>query len=279
MLRCFNDCFAAFFLWLTIYAFQRRLWALGAMAYTWGLGIKMSLLLVLPAVAAVLLHARGFSGALSLAWLMAQVQVVLALPFVATNTNGYLARAFELSRQFQFAWTVNWRMLGEAAFRSRGFALLLLALHAATLALFLATRWMRPAQKPLLRAMVPAWLRFRSALTPDEEIRASRRVTPDFVLTTVLTANVVGLLFARSLHYQFYAYLAWATPFLLWRALPNAALVYPLWLLQEWAWNVFPSTSESSTAVVAVMATTVLVVYVGTRNDGIVVKKPAAKKQ
>ena len=139
-------------------------------------------------------------------------------------------------------------------------------------------RWMRPANKSL-RDMVPAWLRFRSGLTPDEEHRASRRVTPDFVMTSILAANVVGLLFARSLHYQFYAYLAWSTPFLLWRALPNAALVYPLWLLQEWAWNVFPSTSESSTAAVAVMATTVLVVYAGTRNDGIAVRKPAAKKQ
>ncbi|KAM3557226.1 hypothetical protein ARSEF4850_005177 [Beauveria asiatica] len=278
VLRCFNDCFAAFFLWLAIYSFQRRLWALGAMAYTWGLGIKMSLLLALPAVAAVLLHARGFSGALSLAWLMAQVQVVIALPFVATNTNGYLGRAFELSRQFKFEWTVNWRMLGEATFLSRGFALLLLALHAAVVALFLATRWMRPANKPLL-AMVPAWLRCRSALTPDEEIRVSRRVTPEFVMTAILSANLIGLLFARSLHYQFYAYLAWSTPFLLWRALPNAALVYPLWLVQEWAWNVFPSTSESSTAAVAVMATTVVVVYFGTRNDGIVAKKPATKKQ
>lgn len=248
------------------------------MAYTWGLGIKMSLLLVLPAVAAVLLHARGFSGALSLAWLMAQVQVVIALPFAATNTNGYLARAFELSRQFKYEWTVNWRMVGEATFLSRGFALALLGLHAATLALFLSTRWMRPANKSL-QQMVPAWLRLRAGLTPDEEHRASRRVTPDFVMTSILAANVVGLLFARSLHYQFYAYLAWSTPFLLWRALPNAALVYPLWLLQEWAWNVFPSTSESSTAAVAVMATTVLAVYVGTRNDGIVVKKPAAKKQ
>ncbi|OAA49048.1 Lethal(2)neighbour of Tid protein [Beauveria brongniartii RCEF 3172] len=278
VLRCFNDCFAAFFLWLAIYSFQRRMWALGAMAYTWGLGIKMSLLLALPAVAAVLLHARGFSGALSLAWLMAQVQVVIALPFVATNTNGYLGRAFELSRQFKFEWTVNWRMLGEATFLSRGFALLLLALHAAVLALFLTTRWMRPANKPLL-AMVPAWLRCRSALTPDEEIRVSRRVTAEFVMTAILSANLIGLLFARSLHYQFYAYLAWSTPFLLWRALPNAALVYPLWLVQEWAWNVFPSTSESSTAAVAVMATTVVVLYFGTRNDGIVVKKPATKKQ
>lgn len=256
------------------------MWSLGALAYTWGLGIKMSLLLVLPAVGAVLLHARGFSGALSLAWLMAQVQVVIALPFAATNTNGYLARAFELSRQFKFEWTVNWRMMGEETFLSRGFALALLGLHAAVLLLFLATRWMRPAGRSLLQ-MLPSWLRFSSALTPDEELRVSRRVTPEFVMTAILSANVVGLLFARSLHYQFYAYLAWSTPFLLWRALPNAALVYPLWLAQEWAWNVFPSTSESSTMVVAVMATTVVVVYFGTSRDLTPARqaKPAAKKQ
>lgn len=242
----------------------------------------MSLLLALPAVGAVLLHARGFSGALSLAWLMAQVQVVIALPFAAHNFNGYMGRAFELSRQFKFEWTVNWRMMGEPTFLSRPFAMTLLALHAVVLAVFITTRWMRPAGKSL-SAMVPSWLRLSPALTPDEEQRVSRRVTPDFVMTSILSANLVGLLFARSLHYQFYAYLAWATPFLLWRALPAqlTPLVYVLWLLQEWAWNVFPSTSASSAIAVASMATTVVVVYFGTGKDSVipVQKKTASKKK
>jgi alpha-1,3-mannosyltransferase len=76
---------------------------------------------------------------------------------------------------------------------------------------------------------------------------------------------VIGLLFARSLHYQFYAYLAWATPFLLWTAYPNLLVVLPLWLAQEWAWNVFPSTPLSSSVVVSVLAITVAAAFVGSK--------------
>ncbi len=143
VLRCFNDCFAAFFLWLTVLCFQRRQWALGALVYSWGLGVKMSLLLSLPAVGVILFLSRGLSGALRLALMMFQVQVALGLPFMTKNAWGYLGRAFELSRKFLFKWTVNWRFVGEDVFLSRPFAIGLLALHGAVLLAFVATRWVR----------------------------------------------------------------------------------------------------------------------------------------
>lgn len=266
VLRCFNDCVAVFFLWLAIYCFQRRLWTLGSLAYTWGLGVKMSLLLVLPAVAVVLFLGRGLAGSLRLAWLMAQVQLALAVPFLATNWRGYLGRAFELSRQFKFEWTVNWRMLGEDVFLAKSFSFALLISHAVLLA-FAASRWMRPARQPL-PAMVRAVLRGKSPFTQRQQGQVSSRVTPSYVMTTLLSANFIGLLFARSLHYQFYAYLAWSTPYLLWLALPHPLFVFPLWLAQEWAWNVFPSTVISSSVVVYVLLTTVVAVHVGTAEDG-----------
>ncbi|GJN69788.1 dolichyl-P-Man:Man(5)GlcNAc(2)-PP-dolichol alpha-1,3-mannosyltransferase [Purpureocillium lilacinum] len=275
ILRCFNDCFAALFLWLAIYFFQRRHWTLGSLAYTWGLGIKMSLLLVLPAVAVVLFLGRGFRGSLRLAWLMAQVQIAIAVPFLAGNWRGYLGRAFELSRQFKFEWTVNWRMLGEDVFLSRGFAISLLAGHALVLLIFITTRWLQPADRPL-SAMIPALLKGRSPFSQAEELRVSSHVTPDYVMAVILSANVIGLLFARSLHYQFYAYLAWSTPYLLWRAAPHPLLAIPLWLAQEWAWNVFPSTDVSSTVVVNILLVTVVLVYFGTAKEGDAVAKQKA---
>lgn len=263
VLRCFNDCFAVFFLWLAIYFFQRRYWTFGSMAYTWGLGIKMSLLLVLPAVGVLLFLGRGFTGSLRLAWLMAQVQFAIGVPFLMTNPQGYLSRAFELSRQFKFEWTVNWRMLGEDLFLNKYFAVLLLVLHATVLLIFITARWLQPTDLPLFE-MIPAFLRLKSPFSPLEERRIAHHVTPDYVMTTILSANVIGLLFARSLHYQFYAYLAWATPYLLWRASRSPLVVFSLWAAQEWAWNVFPSTDSSSTVVVNVLIITVVVAYLGT---------------
>ena len=86
-------------------------------------------------------------------------------------------------------------------------------------------------------------------------------------MTTMLSATVIGMLCARSLHYQFYAYLAWATPFLLWKAGFHPVLQYALWAAQEWAWNVYPSTPISSMTVVSLLAVQLLGVWWGTRNE------------
>ena len=249
VLRCFNDCFAVFFFWLAIYFFQRRYWTFGAVAYSWGLGIKMSLLLSLPAVVIILFLGRGLWGSLRLLWLMAQVQIAIAVPFMGKNALGYFGRAFELSRQFKYEWTVNWRMVPEDIFLSRGFALALLAGHVTVLLAFIVTRYIQPTKRSLF-AILPPILRGRSPFTEHEETVISSRVTPQFIMMTMLSANVIGLLFARSLHYQFYAYVAWTTPYLVWRIQPNAATVWSFWALQEWAWNVFPSTTASSVVVV-----------------------------
>lgn len=266
MLRCFNDCFAVLFLWLSVLAFQRRAWRAGALLYTLGLGVKMSLLLVLPAVGVVLLLGAGFAAAVQLALVMGLVQVLIAVPFLVENPGGYLGRAFELSRQFFFKWTVNWRFVGEEVFLSRGFALALLGLHAAVLAVFVTTRWLKPARKSLAQLVSPM-LVGKSPFTAQEQRAVARDVTPRFIMTAILSANAVGLLFARSLHYQFYAYLAWATPYLLWRSGVHPAVQYALWAAQEWAWNVFPSTPASSGVVVGVLAITVALVWWGARED------------
>ena len=253
------------FLFLSIFLFQRRKWTLGALAYTWGLGIKMSLLLVLPAVGIVLLLGSGFASSLRLATMMGLVQVLIAVPFLRENAAGYLGRAFELSRQFLFKWTVNWRFVGEGVFLSKKFALGLLGMHAAVLVGFVTTRWLKPARKPLMKLVTPM-LGGRSPFTDMEQRAVARDVTPRFIMTAILSANTVGLLFARSLHYQFYAYLAWSTPFLLWRSGIHPVFQYALWAAQEWAWNVYPSTPASSGVVVGVLGATVALVWWGARE-------------
>ncbi|KAJ2998231.1 hypothetical protein NUW58_g380 [Xylaria curta] len=278
VLRCFNDCFAVFSLWVTIYMFQKRAWTLGTGAYAWGLGIKMSLLLVLPTVGVILLLGRGFAGSLQLAAIIAQVHFVLAVPFLRTNAQGYLSRAFELSRQFFFKWTVNWRFVGENIFLSRPFALGLLLLHVSVLVWFIVNKWLKITGKPWLSIVAPM-LRLRSPFGPREESQISAQVTPEYVMTTMLSANVIGLLFARSLHYQFYSYLAWSTPYLLWRSGAHPLVQYGLWALQEWAWNVFPSTNASSGIVVGVLATTVVLVATSRKQSGTSPSYPSRERK
>jgi len=75
LLRLFNDGFAVFFLFLAIYCYQRRWWTVGSIAYSLGLGVKMSVLLALPAVGIVLWQGIGRDRALRQAVLIAQIQV------------------------------------------------------------------------------------------------------------------------------------------------------------------------------------------------------------
>jgi alpha-1,3-mannosyltransferase len=130
---------------------------------------------------------------------------------------------------------------------------------------FASTRWIKPSQRSLI-ATIKLYL---SSNPIDEDITdsISERVTPEFIMTTILTANSIGMLCARSLHYQFYSWTAWATPYLLWRAGFHPVLLYGIWAAQEWAWNVYPSTPVSSGVAVGMLAITVAGVWWGTRKD------------
>ena len=64
-------------LFIAIYAYQKRIWTIGSVAYSFGVGIKMSLLLAAPAVGIILLQALPLRRAMNAAFLMAQVQVKL----------------------------------------------------------------------------------------------------------------------------------------------------------------------------------------------------------
>lgn len=235
----------------------------------------MNLLLVVPGLAFVLLQALGVDRSITQAMIVAQSQGLFAYEFVRVDWRSYVFRAFQLNRQFLYKWTVNWRFVPEEIFLSSFFSSSLLAGHGLTLLIFALTRWTQPA-----RISLPATLRVYFT-NPDEDQtdEIADRVTPDFVITTMLTANAIGMLFARSLHYQFYSWIAWATPFLLWRAGFHPVLVYLIWGAQEYAWNVYPSTDLSSQICVATLAITVAGVWWGTRKDSQAVSNRKLEKK
>ncbi|PGH27008.1 hypothetical protein AJ80_01392 [Polytolypa hystricis UAMH7299] len=66
LLRLFNDGIATLFLWAAIYMLQRRMWFNGAILWSAGLGVKMTLLLVAPAVGIILVLGAGLFQAVGL---------------------------------------------------------------------------------------------------------------------------------------------------------------------------------------------------------------------
>lgn len=162
---------------------------------------------------------------------------------------GYVTRSFDLTREFLYEWTVNWRFISEENFTSPIFSVNLLILHAVLVGAFLFSRWIRPSGED-----------FDSFARKFLAGRSKRfSLSSKYVATTILSSMIIGMACARSLHYQFYAYLAWATPLLLWQAQAHPALIYAIWGAQEYGWNVFPSTKTSSLAVVTCMALQIMV--------------------
>jgi len=230
--------------------------------YSLGLGTKMSLLLALPAIGLVIYLSRGLREGLQYGIMVPTAQFIFGIPFLYADATAYVSRSFELTREFMYEWTVNWRFVDEDIFYTQEFSNALLLGHLATLYLFIATRWLRPAGQSMMRFITSA-LRFGEPFSPKQ---VSTRINAPYITTVILTANAIGFLFARSLHYQFFAYIALATPYLMWRAKFHPILQYILWGLQEWAWNVFPSTVLSSQVVVMVQLIVVVGVWFGTRG-------------
>jgi alpha-1,3-mannosyltransferase len=75
LLRLFNDAWATLALWIAIYSFQRREWLFGALAWSLGLGTKMTLMLAAPAVGIILLQGAGLRKGFLAGVAMLQLQV------------------------------------------------------------------------------------------------------------------------------------------------------------------------------------------------------------
>ncbi|ETV85214.1 hypothetical protein H257_03031 [Aphanomyces astaci] len=237
MLRLFNDGIAMMFLFIAVYLCCRQQWRLGCLVYSFAVSIKMNVLLFAPALFFLLLQSSGVLRTIGYLSICASLQVALALPFLKTFWWSYLTKAFEFSRVFTYTWTVNWKCIPEHIFLSKPWALFLLSGHIVVLIAFLHKYFFSGPQGLSVSALVykPFTLRERVP------IRVER------IVTSLCVVNFVGICFARTLHYQFYAWYFPTLPYLLWKT--NMPLIFKakVLIICEFAFNTFPATDVSST--------------------------------
>ncbi|KAK5947527.1 dolichyl-P-Man:Man(5)GlcNAc(2)-PP-dolichol alpha-1,3-mannosyltransferase [Knufia obscura] len=253
LLRLFNDCWATFFFWLAVYGATRKRWSIMVLAWTLALNVKMTMLLPLPALGAILVQGAGTERAVFWGVVSAITTMGSAAPFMGTEEAPiYFRQAFDLGRQFMYKWTVNWMFIPEEAFLSKQFAYTFLAAHASILLAFLHYKWVRPSSGGLPH-FVRKYLNY-TAIEAVEQDKGSKRMTPQFVMDALLGSIVIGMMCARSLHYQFYSYLGWATPYIMWRSGAHLVRVVGACALQELAWLIYPQTEWGSISVVLLLA-------------------------
>ena len=186
----------------------------------------------------LLLKSTGFLGTICNILLCAIIQVLLGLPFMMTDFWGYINGSFELERVFKFKWTVNWKFLTEEFFVSKQLALSLLLLTAIFMLYFGNSRWTKQEG-----GIYQLLIKKISALKFE-----NNHISSEHIVITMMTCNFIGIIFCRSLHYQFYCWYFHTIPFLLWR---NEKLPYLLRIFifvgLEWTWGYnFPATPISS---------------------------------
>lgn len=127
MLRMFNDCIAVLFGYTAVYLFTKHKYRLGCVLYSFGVSIKMNMLLYAPGVLLILLMANGLTETIVCLSICAGLQLVLGIPFLTTYPVQYISKSFELGRVFMHKWTVNYRFVPEDIFVSKTMSIVLLA--------------------------------------------------------------------------------------------------------------------------------------------------------
>ena len=219
-LGLFNDAAAATVVALALLLLSRRRWLGGCLLYSFAVAIKMNNLLYAPGLAVLLLHYTGWRRTAGYIAACAAVQVGLGAPFLMRFPVEYVAGAFNLGRQFEQRWSVNFVFLPENVFLSKALAAGLLLATLACLAAMRATvcalaRKQELSETPANGALVRPG---RSASSPFSgpaivaappngvPQAAADRIVEQHVLLVMAASNIVGVVLARSIHFQFFVW-------------------------------------------------------------------------
>lgn len=238
VLRLFNDCIAMTLLHAAMVLIIYHKWYLGLIIFSGAVSVKMNVLLFAPSLFLLMLKAMSIKGVVFALLGAAGVQVLLGFPFLLSHPVEYISRAFDLGRVFIHFWSVNFKFVPEKLFVSKELAVALLFFHLTALMVFAHYKWFKH-EGGLFRFVHS---RFGDATSIQQLISYK----PEHIVTVMFVGNFIGIVCARSLHYQFYSWYFYSLPFLLWRTQFPTVVRIILFVGVELCWNIYPSTAYSS---------------------------------
>lgn len=291
VLRLFNDCFTTVcMVGVTLILQSASYWydtlgstltfvltLVAADLYSTAISIKMNALLFMPAflVVAYFLCQENILKLIGVICVMIFVQIMVGWKFLLVLFNDedakylrltYLTRAFNFLRAFLYKWTVNWRFVPEHIFTTKQFANFLLAAHIICLIFFALTRYLhsKVIGKSFYTLLIDSLKPFDTVSSAN--LYLHRKLGPKLILLTFATANTIGVLFSRSLHYQFLSWYYWHLPFLFHMTGWGPFVSIILCGAHEWCWLTFPSTTYSSAILVVILMSVLTSVWLRVEN-------------
>ncbi|XP_037492479.1 dol-P-Man:Man(5)GlcNAc(2)-PP-Dol alpha-1,3-mannosyltransferase [Jatropha curcas] len=142
--------------------------------------------------------------------------------------------------------SVNFKFVPEPVFVSKQFALLLLLAHLGLLAAFAHYKWCKH-EGGLFSFLHSRFISTKQSSSLMSSSSLSIKIlNEEHIVATLFVGNFIGIICARSLHYQFYSWYFYSLPYLLWRTPYPTMLRLLLFLGVEFCWNVYPSNIYSS---------------------------------
>ncbi|CAL5426012.1 unnamed protein product [Camellia sinensis] len=249
VLRLFNDCFATTLFHASLALLLNQKWHLGLIIFSGAVSIKMNVLLYAPPLLLLMLKAMDIVGVFSALAGAAIVQILLGLPFLLAHPIAYISGAFNLGRVFIHFWSVNFKFVPEPVFVSKEFAVSLLITHLILLAVFAHYRWCKH-EGGLLNFLHLRFVPVKLRVVDSQS--TIKLLNKEHIVTTLFVGNFIGIICARSLHFQFYSWYFYSLPYLLWKTSFPTLLRLMLFVVVEFCWNVFPSNDYSSALLLCV---------------------------
>ncbi|XP_055813398.1 dol-P-Man:Man(5)GlcNAc(2)-PP-Dol alpha-1,3-mannosyltransferase isoform X2 [Solanum dulcamara] len=251
VLRLFNDCFATTLLHAALVSIICQKWHLGLVIFSGAVSIKMNVLLYAPPLLLLMVKAMDIVGVITALAGAALVQILIGLPFILSYPASYISKAFNLGRVFIHFWSVNFKFVPEDIFVSKAFALSLLIAHLSLLLVFAHYRWCKH-EGGLFAVVCSKIIQLKLRVSQRNPSSTKKVLQADHIVTTMFVGNFIGIICARSLHYQFYSWYFYCLPYLLWKTPFPTLLRLLLFAAVEFCWNVFPSNIYSSVVLLCV---------------------------
>ncbi|CAL9737662.1 dol-P-Man:Man(5)GlcNAc(2)-PP-Dol alpha-1,3-mannosyltransferase [Monosporozyma servazzii] len=265
VLRLFNDCFTTFFMVLTVtlllitseinnskWKMKSIVTLLCSFCYTIAVSVKMNALLYLPGVLVSIFILTDnnillclLNGIVMVAW-----QVIIALPFLKTYPWSYIDGAFNFKRQFMYVWSINWQFMDEETFNDTLFQNSLLISQVVLTITIILMKY-----PSLFRDIF-------SSITLTKKRAISVKNPTSVIAFVLIMSNFIGIIFSRSLHYQFLSWYHWTIPILMnWSGLP--VYIGSIWYLcHEYCWNSYPPNSNASLLLFMCNCTLMMLIFI-----------------
>eukprot|EP00003_Mantamonas_plastica_P023039 TRINITY_DN4040_c0_g1_i4.p1 TRINITY_DN4040_c0_g1~~TRINITY_DN4040_c0_g1_i4.p1 ORF type:complete len:220 (-),score=36.30 TRINITY_DN4040_c0_g1_i4:207-866(-) len=159
----------------------------------------------------------GVVGAMKKIGICALLQFAAAWPFLQQNALGFISRAFDLRRKFERRWSINFNFMPDSFFTESVYGLSLLGVHV-ILVFGVMYKWgcfdSEKSVKAYQEKVDDEMLKRKEETSEPEQPEVE--LNPGYTTLLLFTSNFVGVICARSLHYQFFTWYFHTLPFLLW---------------------------------------------------------------